>query len=448
MDFFVTLYQWLDAIINGWPILIYVMGISILCTIAFKGIQFTQFINAWKAMFAPTKGDQAAGEMTPIQAFINTLSTNLGNGSIAGTATAIASGGPGAALWMVVFGIILMAVRFAEVYLSTYFGAELKHEAKHQVVGGPMLYLRYIPGGAYLPTIYAICALIFGLLGGSSFQMNVIQASIVATWGLNEYMVAGALTLFMLYVVYGGSARVIAVSDRLVPVKVIVFCLASLSLLFMFAANIPAALALIFSSAFNPSALAGGALGFTVLNAMRAGMYRSVFATESGLGTAAILFGFTGSAEPVKDGIIAMLSTFVSTIVCFVVALCIVVSGVWSSKATSSVLAIKAFSTVFGMYGGWIVSFLSVTFGIGVAVSYVYVVRSVWMFITKDKYDNVFKLLYCGFALMGALMGIERLWFYIDLSNAAMLVINMFAILYFTPLIATRVSQYMKSVRS
>ncbi len=444
MNFYMCIQQYTDALL-GWPLMLYVMGIGLLCTIAYKGIQFTYFFKAWKAMFAPTEGDQLKGQMTPFQAFINTLSTNLGNGSIAGAATAVYAGGPGAALWIVIFGIILMAVRFAEVYISTYFAAEIKHEENQGSLGGPMLYLQKLPGGSFLPVVYAALALLFGLLGGSAMQMNSIQLSIYTTWGISPYITATFLTLFMLYVVYGGSSRVIAVSDMLVPVKVIVFCIASIILLALNAAHIPAALALIIKAAFSYTAVAGGLAGFTVKQAIQYGMARSIFATESGLGTAAILFGFTGSVEPVKDGIIAMLSTFISALVCFIVALCIVVTGVWDSGATSTALTIQAFSQVFGVYGGWIVSFLSATFGIGVAVSYVYVVRSVWMYLTKDRYEDLFKILYCAFAFWGSLVCVDQLWACIDIANASMLAINMFAMLYFVPLISTRLKEYARA---
>ena len=150
----------------------------------------------------------------------------------------------------------------------------------------------------------------------------------------------------------------------------------------------------------------GGVIGYTIQHAIRSGMSKSIFATESGLGTAAILFGHTGSKTPVKDGIIATFSTFISVLVCFIVALCIIASGVWTTGLTSTPLTIAAFSTVFGeQFGGIAVSFLSISFGVGVLVSFAYITREVWLFLTNNKYANIFPMIYCLFAFGGRIAG-------------------------------------------
>jgi len=415
----------------SWPLVLYVAAVSIICTVIFGFVQFRYFIRAWKEIIMPDRVTKP-GDMTPFQAFISTLSSNLGNGSIAGVATAIFSGGPGAALWILIFGLILMAVRFAEVYLAIYFDAHAKVKG---ALGGPMLYMKEIIGGNILTYIYAIACFIFGLTSGSAIQTNSIAVSLNTTWGVPTIVTAICISLFILYVIYGGANRIASLSEKIVPVKVIVFFVSAFIILGYHYSEILNALQLIFTSAFHSTPLIGGVIGFTVQQAMRFGMSRAIFASESGLGTAAIIFGSTGSTEPVKDALMAMISTFVSTVVSFIVGLCIVVSGVWGSGLNSTALTIASFNTVFGSLGGWIVSFLSVTFGIGVLISYVYIARVVWLSITSGRYASFFPLFYVGAAFVGAVVDVPLVWYTAEVTCGVMLILNLFAIVYLIPII-------------
>lgn len=423
----------LNNVLINWPLFIYVIGISILCTVVFGFIQIRYLVYACKQVLFPSKAEKTSGDMTPVQAFMNALSASLGNGAIAGVAVAIHFGGPGAVLWILIFGFLLAAVRFAEAYLSMYFTVDLATNSSK--LGGPMIYLRQVTGGKALAYVYAVLCFFFGLIGGNSIQANSIQLSLNTTFGLAPIVSAFLLFAFILYILFGGAARIVKVSDQIVPVKVILFFSATLILLAYHYQSLGSALMLICQSAFSPLALAGGVLGFTVQQAFRYGMTSATFATEAGLGTAGILFGSTGSKEPVKDAMIAMLSTLISAFVCFVMGLSIVVSGVWNSGLSSTPLTIAAFQTVFGSFGAYLVTFLSVTFGIGVIVSYAYITREVWLFLTKGKFVGVFSALYCLFAFGGALLEVKVVWGLADTFMATMLLINLFGIVYLLPVI-------------
>jgi len=432
----------LSAYIIGWPLIIFAISVGIVCTIVLSFIQIRYFLTMWREVFAPQEREQRGGDMTPLQAFVNTLSTNLGNGSLAGMATAVYSGGPGAAIWVLIIGFLLMSVRFAEVYLSAYFGSLAP---KGNILGGPMLYLRKVIGGPYLAYIYALLCLPFGLVVGNAAQTNSIRLSLQSTWNVHPYISAFVLFVLILYIVYGGAHRIVKISDALVPVKVIVFFGSSFIVLaYHYQALIPA-LQLMLRAAFSPLALAGGVLGFSVQQAMRFGIVRSVMATESGLGTAAILYGGTESDSPARDGIVSMLSTFISTLVCFLVALCIVASGVWNSGLTSTALTVASYQTVFGRFGGWAVSFLSVTFGLGVLVSYAYITRAAFNSVMQGKMGWLFPWVYSLFGLAGAVLAVDLLWKIADLINVSMLVINLFGILYLLPVIMRGVRSYRQS---
>ena len=428
----------LNQLVLGWPFLLFVVGVSVLCTIAFSFIQIRAFMAMWRYTFAPS--DQArSGDMTPMQAFITTLNSNLGNGSIGGVATALFAGGPGSALWLVVISFFLMSVRFAEVFLSTYYA---QTKLPTDTFGGPMLYLKQVVGGKQLAWLYGVLCLIFGLVGGNAIQTNTIQLSINKSWGFPPVAIAIVIFFFVLYVVTGGAQRIAKVSEALVPIKVFVFSIATFILLAYHATSIIPALRLIWASAFSSKAIMGGAMGYAVQQAVKFGTLRSIFATESGLGTAAIIFGSTGSILPIKDGVMSMLSTFISTIVCFVVALCIVASGALSSGLTSTALTIASFQTVFGWMSGWIVSFLSVTFGAGVLVSYAYIAREAWIAIMGEHNKAWFTVVYCIVAFLGALVAVEVIWNLVDLVMAAMLIINLYAIAYLIPVIRNYLKQH------
>lgn len=422
----------------GAPLIMYAVGIGIICTFAFGFIQFRRFFRAWRVILVPEKKVVKAGDMTPFQAFINTLSTNLGNGSIVGAATAVVSGGPGAGIWVLLVGVFMMAIRFAEVFASTWYGARAP---KDTTLGGPMLYLKEVPGGAVLSILYGLGCLFFGLIVGNAMQTHSISLSIATTWGANAYIIAVCITAFILYVLFGGAERIIAVSDRIVPVKVLVFFGAAIILIGYHGGALFSALQIMLQGAFRPQAMVGGIVGFTLMQAIQSGMNLSVTATESGLGTAAILFGYTGATDALKSGMMGMISTFVSSLVCFLVALCIVISGVWDSGLQSSALTISAFNTVFGQWGGWLVSFLAISFGSGVVVSFAYITRAAWFSVTRGRYEHMFVFLYCAAAFMGAVVNTDLMWGAVALINGTLLTINLTGLLLLMPRLAKYVRE-------
>ncbi|MCA9770143.1 sodium:alanine symporter family protein [Candidatus Dependentiae bacterium] len=428
-------------LLMGWPLIMYVIAISALCTVAFKCIQITNFFTSIKNTFTPSISQEKStdADMTPFQAFMNSLNSAIGNGSIGGVAVAIAVGGPGAVFWIVIVGLLLMAMRFAEIYLTTYFGPKKMGGA---ILGGPMVYLHHVIGGRYLAYIYALFCVFFGFIGGSAIQTNTIGLSVSTTWGIPAWINAVMLTVFVAYIVLGGASRIIQASMRIVPVKVVVFFVSSLTILAYHHQSLVSALQLIVKSAFSPVAVAGGLMGFTIQQAMRAGINAVVFATEAGIGTAAIVYGGSESKEPIADSIGSMLGVFISTTVCFLVAMCIIASGVWNSGLTSTALTVAAYNSTFSWFGGWLVTFLSTTFGMGVLVTYAYITRAVWLYLTGGKGQRIFTVLYCLFAFMGALLKVDMLWKLTDITNVLLLIVNLFGIVMLLPLIVRGIAAY------
>jgi len=429
--------------VMGWPLIIYVLAISLIYTVALSFVQFRYFFRAWKNMLFPKPSEtklEKKSDVTPMQAFMNLLNANIGNGALAGVATAICSGGPGAALWYVIMGFILMAVRFAEVYASAHFSALAPTGSR---LGGPMLYLGKVPGGKILSWLYAVLCLLMGFAMACMMQMNSVALGLKEAWGVSPYIVAGVALIFVLYIVLGGAQRVAKASELLVPFKIGLFLFASIFMLaYNYHAIIPA-LKLIFTGAFSSVSVLGGVVGYTVTEAIRYGMMRTTMATESGLGTASILFGSTGSKEPVDDAIMSMLSTFISAVFCFTTALCLVVSGVWNCGLKSTDLVVSAYQTAFGSLSGALIVFLSTSFAAGVLVAYVYISREAWIYVFKGRLIWLFGIVYSVAAAAGALVDVDLVWLLADIFVAGMLIINLYGLLYLLPVIRKAFKAFM-----
>lgn len=429
---FVTLLR--DQICFSPIYLGFIAGVAVIVTVALNFVQVRYFCKSWK--LALGGGDKTAtkGDMTAFQAFLNALNVGIGNGCLAGVATAIHAGGPGAAFWMFVAGILEMALRFAEVFLSVSFST-LARTKTTTVLGGPFLYIDKIPFGKVMAVIYAAACLFYGLVSGNAMQCNSISNTIQHSTGLSAWVIAVALTAFVLYVMFGGSQRIIKVSEAIIPFKVGLFFTTILIVLGYYWAEIIPAFQLIFASAFNPQAVMGAGIGLTVRHVISMSISRTVNACEAGLGTAAIFYGNTGSSNPRNDGITGMLSTFMSiNVVAMLVSLALIVSGVWNTVgADGAVLVAQSYESVFGVAGGYIVTILSMIFGLGVFVPYCYVTRQCWLYLTGGRFGHVFTFVFAGVACLGALMQVALVWTLVDLAVACLLIINLTAILFLLP---------------
>jgi len=414
----------------------FIGGVAVITTIALNFAQFRYFITSWKLAFG--KGDATAtkGDMTPFQAFLNALNVGIGNGCLAGVATAIHAGGPGAAFWMFCAGLLEMALRFAEVFLSVSFAKEARTRTS-SVLGGPFLYIDKIPFGKVLAYVYAAACLFYGLVSGNAMQCNTISNVVQHATGVSPWIIATLLTAFVLYVMFGGAQRINKVSQAIIPFKVGLFFLTIIILLGYYSAEIIPALKLIFTSAFEPQAVFGAGLGISVQRIISMSISRTVNACEAGLGTAAIFYGNTGSSNPRNDAITGMLSTFMSiNVVAMLVSLLLVVSGTWNAVgADGAVLVAQSYESLFGHAGKYIVTVLSMFFGLGVFVPYCYVTRQCWLYLTGGRWSTVFTLLFAAVACVGALMQVGLVWTMVDLAVACLLLINLSAILYFLPLL-------------
>ncbi|MBY0109723.1 MAG: alanine:cation symporter family protein [Candidatus Babeliaceae bacterium] len=423
----------LGGFLWGWPLIISIMGVSFIMTFAFGGIQFRYFMRSWQYLLKAESAQAEAREnyITPFQAFINALSASLGNGSLAGMATAMYSGGPGAGFWIFFLGFFLMAIRFAEVYASTAF---TEKQAGGLMRGGPMVYLARVPGGSWLPYFYAFFCLMLTFVTGNAMQCNSIALGLEKMTAWNIYAIAAVMFLFLLYIMVGGAQRIIKVSDAITPIKVGLFFVATLLVLFTNINSLWGALVIMTQHAFTLHAARGALIGYTMQSALRFGLARSINATEVGVGTSGIIFGTTGTSSPVRSGIISLATTSISNFgVCFLLMWLFVATGAWQSEFGDIRMTIQAYETTFGSFGGWIVNILAMMFGIGCVIAYAYIGRQCWSFLTGGKYLFWYSLIFCFMALFGALVEVRILWNAIDVVNAALIISNLYGLMWLMP---------------
>lgn len=432
---------------NIWsfPLLIGIFGICVFVTLQLRFVQFRYLSSAIGMIFSAqseTASTKKAGDLTAFQAFINTLGANIGNGSLSGVPAAICIGGPGSVFWLLLASTCAVALRYAEVYLGMAFIGKYRFGSAK---GGPMLYLSLLPMGVFFSYAFAIFCLGYALFGGNMIQCNTVGLALQKTWNIDPMITAYFALAFIAYVLIGGAQRIVAYLDFLVPFKVALFIGSSLIVLIYHYQMIPHAFYLIFQGALKPEAFIGGSFGYALQRSISVGLQRGILIHEAGLGTAAVAFGGTTGEYAVKDSILSMLSVYINThIVCLMIALSLLASGVWNNGTgeTSSALVISAYETVFGWFGGWIISFLVINFGVSVLVSYAYLGRICWSFLTGGKFMYVFPVLYAASAFFGTYMNVYFILSLADLVNAGLFVVNIVGILWFMTVIRKGLKDY------
>lgn len=427
------------------PSLLFVFGASVYITVQLNFVQFRYFFKSIRLLLRPHgHADHVAttGQLTSFQAFINTLGGNIGNGSLAGIAVAIHSGGPGAMLWLLLLSTFAVAIRFAEVFLGTYVIGKYTFGG---ATGGPMVYMSRLPGGSIWAYAYTALLLGFMFSAGAITQSHAVGSAVFKTINIDPFYTGFIVFAFVAYVVFGGSKRIVYFLDKLVPLKVFTFLAIALTLLVYHIQAIPHALYLIVYGAFNPQAVFGGAVGFGLQQVIATGFQQGIFANEAGLGTAAVAFGSSKTKSPVQSGILSMLSVYINIhIICFIVGLSIVASGVWANGETSSALLISAFQTVYGQVAGSVITFLVVNFAMSVLIAGAYNGQRCWDFLSRNSCSFMFPTLYSCIAFYGTWMDVSLVWNINNLVNAFLLSINLFGLLYFISIMKKELKAYGK----
>jgi AGCS family alanine or glycine:cation symporter len=435
----------INGIINefvwGPPMLFLLVGTGVYLTFRTKFFSFTKIgyilKNTFLKMFK--KGNAGEGEVTPFQAVATALAATVGTGNIAGVATAIFIGGPGAIFWMWVSALFGLTTKFAEVVLSIEFREKNK---EGQWVGGPMYYIENGMKKKWLAYIFAGFGALAAFGIGNMVQSNSVAAALEASFGMPKLATGLILAGLAAVVILGGIKRIGQVTERLVPAMAAFYILGALFIIIVNIGELGNALGMIFGSAFTGTAAVGGFAGSTLAMAMRRGVSRGVFSNEAGLGSAPIAHAAAQTDHPVRQGLWGVFEVFVDTLViCTLTALSILMSGVWNGGSTGAALTTEAFNSAIPG-GGYIVSIGILLFAFSTILGWAYYGEKCIEFIAGTKSIFFYRLVYVPLIVVGAVGGLTVMWDLADTLNGLMAIPNLIALLVLSPLVIKRTKEF------
>ncbi|HPB80167.1 MAG TPA: sodium:alanine symporter family protein [Sedimentibacter sp.] len=389
--------------------------------------------NTLFKMFA--KDDKGEGEVTAFQAVATALAATVGTGNIAGVATAIALGGPGAVFWMWLAAIMGMTTKYAEVVLAVNYREKTEDG---RFVGGPMYYITNGLGKSWkwLAVLFAFFGTFASFGIGCMVQSNSVALSAQSTFGIPVLATGIVLAILTAVVIVGGIKRIGAFTEKLVPFMAALYILGGLWLLISNAAKIPAAFAMIFSNAFTGTAAVGGFTGTVMMQAIRYGVARGIFTNEAGLGSAPIAHAAATTDHPVRQGLWGVFEVFMDTIViCSITALSILVTGVWETGESGAVLSAMAFDTGIPVVGRFIVSIGLILFAYSTILGWEYYGERCLEYLAGTKPIIAYRLLWVIAVVVGAIGGLEFMWDLADTLNGLMAFPNLVGVLILSPVV-------------
>jgi alanine or glycine:cation symporter, AGCS family len=433
-DAIVSANQWLNGIVWGPPMLILLMGTGVVLTVITGAAQFRYLAYAMREVLGRlTKGGGGEGSVTPFQAVSTALASTVGVGNIAGVATAIFLGGPGALFWLWISGLLGMATKYAEIVVALHYR---ERDASGTMRGGAMYTLKKM-GIPWLGAIFAGLTALAAFGIGNMVQANSVAESMRATFGLTPGLVAMILVVLAGAVILGGITRIAAFAQVLVPFMCLLYIAGGLFILVRFAGRIPDAFGMVFEGAFSGTAAAGGFAGATIMMALRFGVARGLFSNEAGLGSAPMVHAAANVDHPVRQGMYGIFEVFVDTIlICTTTGLVILVTGVWNSGVTGAELSLRAFET--GLPGTWgdiIVTTGLVLFAFSTIIGWSYYGETGVVYLFGTKAAMPYRLAWLVFIYIGATSSLNVVWSVSDTLNGMMAIPNLVSVLLSIPLL-------------
>ena len=443
MEFFHTIEQMvgrIGAFAWGPPMLIFLVGTGFYLTLVLRGLQFRKLgYSLWLALVKRKEDTDEPGDITHFQALMTALSATVGTGNIAGVATAIAAGGPGALFWMWITGLVGMATKYGEAVLAVKYRIV---DEKGSMSGGPMYYISRGLGWKWLGTLFAVFAAVAAFGIGNMVQSNSVADAVQATFNIPFYVTGIVLMIFTALVILGGIKNIGRVTGILVPIMIVFYIIGALIILAIKFTAIPAALALVVSEAFTPTAASGGFAGATVMMAIRMGVARGVFSNESGLGSAPIAAAAAQTKHPVTQALVSMTQTFLDTIlVCTMTGLVLILTGAWDSGKTGAELTSFAFQE--GVFGGqFIVTLGLILFAYSTILGWSYYGEKSIEFLFGEGAVKPYRILFVIFVGVGAIAKLDFVWSLSDTFNGLMAVPNLIGLLALSPVIVKETRSY------
>jgi AGCS family alanine or glycine:cation symporter len=432
----------MSGFIWGLPLIILLLGTGVYLTILLRGIQFKALLPAlYLALIKRKEDGDAPGDISHFQALMTALSATVGVGNIAGVATAIAVGGPGALFWMWVTGLLGMATKYSEAVLAVKYREVDKNGA---MSGGPMYYISKGLGLKWLGMLFAIFASIAAFGIGNMVQSNSVADALGQAFGIPFWVTGAVLCIATGLVIVGGIKSIAKATSTIVPVMIIFYMLGAILTLVVFRANIPHAFYLIFYHAFTPTAAAGGFLGATISQTVRMGVARGIFSNESGLGSSPIAAAAAKTQNPVGQGLVSMTQTFIDTIVvCTFTGLVIISSGLWSDGDTGAGLSTRAFESGLPQLGADMVSISLAFFAYSTLLGWSYYGEKSIEYIFKERAIMPYRVLFTAVVFVGAIVKLDLVWTFADVMNGLMAFPNLIGLLGLSRVVLEETKKYL-----
>jgi AGCS family alanine or glycine:cation symporter len=435
----------INSIVWGPMMLVLILGVGLFLQLGLKLMPILKLGTGFKLMWGGRKtadAEKDEGEISPFNALMTALSATVGTGNIAGVATAVFLGGPGALFWMWCTALVGMATKFSEAVLAVKY-REVDENGNH--VGGPMYYIKNGLGKkwAWMGTLFAIFGMIAGFGIGNTVQSNSVANVIETNFGVPLWISGVVLMVLTGAVLLGGIKRIGNVAGTLVPFMAVAYLVAGLVVLAINSAEIPAALDLVFTHAFSPAAAEGGFAGAAVWAAIRFGVARGVFSNEAGLGSAPIAHASAQTNDPVRQGLIAMLGTFIDTIIiCSITGLVIITSGTWTSGESGAALTSMAFAEALPGVGNYLVAISLAIFAFTTILGWSVYGERCAEYLFGVKIIKPFRIVWILVVPLGATISLDFVWLLADTLNAMMAIPNLIALALLSPVVFKLTKEY------
>ncbi len=437
---------WLNGYVWGTPMLILLMGTGVVLTVLTRAIQFRYLGFALKEVLGKlTQRTTGTGDVSPFQAVSTALASTVGTGNIAGVATALTLGGPGALFWLWLSGLLGMCTKFAEIVIALHYR---EPDATGTMRGGAMYTLRKGLGLPWLGGVFALLTSMAAFGIGNMVQANSVADSLQSSFGVDERITGIVLVALTAAVILGGIQRIGQVTQVLVPFMSLLYLGGGLLILLLHYADLPGAVALVFESAFNGAAATGGFAGATVRAGMQRGIARGLFSNEAGLGSAPMVHAAAKTDHPVRQGLYGIFEVFVDTVlVCTITGLAILVTDTWQIEGmTGAALSGEAFrSGLPGIFGNIIVTSSIMLFAFSTVIGWSYYGETGIVYLFGTKVALPYRILWLVFIYLGATGSLELIWSVADTLNGLMAIPNLVSVLFSIPLLLRLKKEFFKA---
>jgi len=423
-----------SGFIWGPVMLVLLLGTGVFLTIGLKAMPWRHLGSGFQLLWRG-RASTEDGDITPFQALMTALAATIGTGNIAGVATAIYYGGPGAVFWMWLIALVGMATKYSEAVLAVKY-REVDERGRY--VGGPMYYIKNGLGKRWHWLGFAFAG--FGMIAafgiGNMVQSNSVAHAMESSFDAPTWLTGLVITVVTAFVILGGVKRIATVAAKLVPIMAIAYVAGAMWIILANIGDVPAALAIIVSDAFTGTAATGGFLGATIWAAIRFGVARGIFSNEAGLGSAPIAHAAARTNDPVQQGMIGMLGTFIDTIiVCTMTALVIILTGAWTSGENGAALSTLAFDTALPGVGSYIVTLGLVVFAFTTVLGWSYYGERCAEFLFGIRVIFPYRMFWLAAIMVGALGKLEFIWLLADVLNGLMAITNLIALVVLSPVV-------------